>query len=325
LLLDDANLVPGKDKLLSVVAWIDGAQTVIFHGPITGRKVDLKHGGSGSVLELSATDRRVELDRQCQNCDSHSGTVDIIVGKLLKPLACAKLEVESFSKVRYQADSSPLNQTESNLATLKKLGALVNAEFWLDWKLAGTRIVETAHFASQPKRNDSAAGGFSYVLPIDQAKKPSLKMNTGDAKSTLLSFSSDRKSEVPQQSGKISRIDPRTGEIKSSQVMAPSTKPLGVSAPKQAITSSVLSAGGIESARTKAEAALNDASWIVEAQAETSAFALQSLLRPRFIVDVSGTGVPDDGEYLVWSVEHQITPLEHRMKLSLKRNAVGGK
>ncbi|MGC4067379.1 MAG: hypothetical protein QM784_22590 [Polyangiaceae bacterium] len=48
-------------------------------------------------------------------------------------------------------------------------------------------------------------------------------------------------------------------------------------------------------------------------------------MRPRFVVDVSGTGKQDDGEYLVWAVDHQITPAEHRMRLTLRRNAQGGK
>jgi hypothetical protein len=323
-LLDDDNLVPGKDKTLSVVAWIDGTQSVIFHGPITGRKVDLKHGGAGSSVELTATDRRVELDRTCRKYESHSGSVGNIVEGLIGNLRQAKKDVDPFSKIQYKKGTGPLNQTVSDLALIRKLADAVNAEFWLDWELKGDSIVETAHFKSPTKPKEGKVFGMSLPLPIAGAKKAQLKMNSGDGTSTLLSFTSERKSEVPQKSGTIFRVDPRTGELKSSEVK-PSTKRLGSDPPKQEISCEVLSAGGVENARDKAEAALNDASWITEATAETTVFALCGLVRPRTFVDVVGLGDTESGEYLVWSVNHTITPAEHRMKLSLKRNAVGGK
>jgi hypothetical protein len=323
--LDSGELIPGKDQMLSVVAWIDGTQTVIFHGPITGRKVELKHGGPGSSLEVSATDRRVQLDRKCRKFKTWSGTVDFIVGSILTEHKFASQKVESFSKLRFSPESSTLNQSISDLALIKKLGATVSAEFWIDWTLAGGRIVETAHFSTQPKRNDSKGGGFGLSLPIDQPKKPSLRLNTGDPKSTLLSFSSERKTEVPQQSGTIMRIDPRTGEIKSTRVDQPSTKPLGKKPETPKVECEVVTAGSVEEARQTTEAAINDASWLVEAKAETTVYSLCGLLRPRFVVDVNGTGKQDDGEYLVWAVDHQITPAEHRMRLTLRRNAQGGK
>lgn len=323
--INDEDLVPGREKLLSVVAWIDGTQSVLFHGPITGRKVDLKHGGSGSTLEITATDKRVQLDRQCRKYESHSGTVDQVVKRLLKTLKHCTPDVESFDKIRYRADSGPLNQTVSDLTLIRQLAAAVSAEFWLDWKLSGESIVETAHFASRPKRNDSKGFGIPISIPLISPKKSVLKLNTGDAKTSLLSFNSDRKTEVPQQSGVILRVDPRTGEIKNSMVNAPSTKPLGDAPPQPEVTNEVLSAGGVESARDKAEAAINDASWFVEAQAETSVFALGDLLRPRAVVTVDGVGKPDEGDYLIWSVNHRITPTEHQMQLTLRRNAVGGK
>ncbi|MGC4067378.1 MAG: hypothetical protein QM784_22585 [Polyangiaceae bacterium] len=204
--LDNGDLIPGKDQMLSVVAWIDGTQTVIFHGPITGRKVELKHGGPGSSLEVSATDRRVQLDRKCRKFKTWSGTVDTIVGSILTEHKFASQKVDPFSKLRFSPESSTLNQSISDLAMIKKLGATVSAEFWIDWTLAGGRILETAHFSTQPKRNDSKGGGFGLSLPIDQPKKPSLRLNTGDPKSTLLSFNSERKTEVPQQSGTIMRV-----------------------------------------------------------------------------------------------------------------------
>jgi hypothetical protein len=285
----------------------------------------LKQGGPGSTLEISATDRRVQLDRQCRKYEVWSGTVDSIVTRILSPLKFGKLDVENFSKLRFSPGTGTLNQSVSDLALIRKLGAAVNAEFWIDWNAKSGSIVETAHFATQPKRNDSKALGFSLALPVDQPKKPSLRLNTGDSKSTLLSFNSERKTEVPQQSGTILRVDPRTGEVKSSRVDTPSTKPLGEKPKTPKIECEVLSAGTVEEARGKAEAAINDASWLIEAKAETTAFGLCGLLRPRFVVDVTGTGKQDDGEYLVWAVDHQINPAEHRMKLTLRRNAQGAK
>lgn len=322
-LIDDKRLLPTVNKSISVVAWIDGTQTVLFHGRITERKVDLKHGGSGSTLELSASDRRFELDRNCRNFVSHSGTVSSVVMRILTDHKFSKLDVESFDQLQFNKESTPLNQTVSDLSMLQKLGGTVGAEFWIDWKLEKTRIVETAHFGTQPKRNDQPGGGLGFSLPIDQKTKPTLRLNTGDPDSSLLSFSSVRKSEVPQKSGKVTRVDPRTHQLKTTQVTQPSVKPLGGKPPASEVQCEVLTPGGVEIARAKAEAAYNEASFVIEATGETTAFGICGLVRPRHIVNVDGTGKEDRGEYLVWAVEHKIDPAEHRMKLSMRRNAVG--
>ena len=71
------------------------------------------------------------------------------------------------------------------------------------------------------------------------------------------------------------------------------------------------------------ESALIDASWIVNARAETTVHALGSLIRPRQVVKVEGTGAVDDGDYFVWKVTHTIDTADHKMAMELRRNAVG--
>ena len=51
--------------------------------------------------------------------------------------------------------------------------------------------------------------------------------------------------------------------------------------------------------------------------------ALGSLVRPRQVVKVEGTGAVDDGDYFVWKVTHTIDAADHKMAMELRRNAVG--
>ncbi len=158
------------------------------------------------------------------------------------------------------------------------------------------------------------------------AKATQLAMNTGDSTATLLSFTSERKTEVPQQTGDMSRVDKGTGDVKSTSVDKPKVKPLGNAVKGPAVQCELVTAGGIETARLKSGAALDDACWsFIEATAETNAYVLCGVIRPRTVTTVSGIGAPDEGDYLVWSVSHQITPAEHSMSVTLRRNATKDK
>jgi hypothetical protein len=50
---------------------------------------------------------------------------------------------------------------------------------------------------------------------------------------------------------------------------------------------------------------------------------LKAVLRVGTIVSVQGIGTLYAGNYLVWSVRHNITPDSHKMSFVLVRNAAG--
>jgi len=321
-LLNDSRLVPGKGRLISVLATFDGATTCLVHGIVTDRKTELKEGGPGSSLEISGKDRRIEMGRNADQRGPLNGTVGLILLPIFGRYHF-KPDIEQADTTLYSDLTQSLNQTHSDLELVTKLAAEQGFEFWIDAATGpGGLIIETAHFRSSPPRNK----GVPLSIPprlIAPPDLPVLKMNSGDGKSTLLTFSSARVSEVPTASGGVSRINSDTGELERTRVDQPSLSPLGKRPPAPTNKRPVLSPGNAQEAQRRQDAALIDASWVVKANAETTVHALGAIIRPHEVVTVKGTGSVDDGDYFVWSVTHHIDPADHKMRCELRRNAVG--
>jgi hypothetical protein len=321
-LLDDQRLVPGVDRKVSVVAVVDGAPSCLVHGVITDRQTELKQGGAGSSLVVSGKDRRVLMGRNGDQRGPLNGTVSLIVVPILARYDFIP-DVEQGDSTVYSDFTTSLNQARSDLELVNKLAAEQGYEFWVDASVGpGGTILETAHFRSSPPRNK----GLPLSAPLQLIAPPDptvLKMNTGDDRFTMLSFSSTRVSEVPNASGAMSRINPDSGDLERSRVDSPSLDPLGTQAPSPINNRPIVSPGDAQQAQRRQDAALIDASWVIKAKAETTVHALGGLLRPHDIVTVQGTGSVDDGTYFVWSVTHHIDPADHRMHCELRRNAVG--
>ena len=74
----------------------------------------------------------------------------------------------------------------------------------------------------------------------------------------------------------------------------------------------------------RAESLLREAGWFVRCEGEVDVSRVHTVLRVGSIVQLEGIGAIHSGKYLVWSVRHIITPVAHRMRFVLQRNAVGG-
>jgi len=324
-LLNDDRLVPGKDRKVSVLVSLGNATSCLVHGFITDRKTDLKEGGPGSSLEISGKDRRVEMSRNGDQRGTHRGTVDLIVAPILEHYFDIA-DVESGATLKYSEEGNSQQQTNSDLEFVTHLAGEHGYEFWIDYQvepgLAGqVGIIETAHFKSSPPRGQ---GVLSNVIPLLAPKdSPILQMNRGDGTSTLLTFSSSRVSEIPKLTGQIARVDVDFGEVRTTSLDRPSLNPLSQDLPVPKHSRQVVTAGSIEDAQQRNDAALIDASWVVKSTAETTVHALGALLRPHDIVQVTGTGSVDDGQYFVWSVAHHIDPADHKMRCEIRRNAIG--
>ena len=320
-LLNDPRLVPGQDIRLAVLATFDNVTTVLVQGVITDRKTEVKEGGPGSSLEVAGKDRRILMGRNSDQRGPLNGTVALIVLPIFGRYNFVP-DIEQGDSELYSDETKSLNQAHSDLELVTKLAADHGYEFWIDAQLAGPTIVETAHFRSSPPRNKGAPPS----LPIQLVAPPDptlLKMNSGDGRSTMLHFSSQRASEVPNASGSVSRINPDSGDLEHTSVDKPSQDPLGQAPPAQTNNRPIVTPGNAQDAQRKQDAALIDASWVIKANAETTAHALGGLIRPHQVVNVQGTGSVDDGTYFVWSVTHHIDPADHKMTCELRRNAVG--
>lgn len=261
------------------------------------------------------------MDRNYSDYGAHSGAVPTIVTGLFAKHGFVP-DVEFVQSDIYTPLTKSLNQTASDLALVNRLAAQHSVEFWIDWQLIpGGKVIETAHFRSQPPRG--VGGGLLSGIPILGGGAVEFRMNTQDASNTIMNFRSRRRADLPNRSGSVRRVDVDTGRIESTQVTEPSQPPLGEPFDNVAIERSVLSAGTASDAQRRAEAALNDAGWSVEAYAETTVYQLGGLVRPRQVIKVSGLGSVDDGEYFVWAVQHCADEAGHQMNVELRRNATG--
>lgn len=328
-LLDDARLNPGDpDTEVTIVAHLNGESHVLAHGIITERKVNLVEGGPGSSLEINCQDRRRVMDRQPHSAP-HEGTASQIAERILSSYGFETDVTET--EIQYEEDKGTLNQAEeTDLAFVTKLAGRNGHRFWIDWEVgagfAGFELTETAHFKPSPPQPETNGLGFVAPLLLAPEATAELKLNVGDGCSNVASFELHSNAEAPNQSGPIRRVNADDAEVAESSVPEPTTEKLGEqpTAPSQARERRLVTAGDAQEARVRSQAALNDASWSVQATAETTVQALDAFVAPHQIVKVSGAGVLNSGDYFVKAVTHTVDPAAHKLRIELLRNALGG-
>ncbi len=305
--LDDDRLQPGQDHLMTVLIVVDMVPTVISHGIITERRLEIADGGAGSAMELVSTDRRILMDRKCRGSNLGLGPAAGIVTAMLAQYGFVP-QVVLFDQAVFVPLMNTLNQGISDLALIQALAGQHDAHFWIDWSLFP---VEVAHFEATPSLT-SLAG----------LTRTTLSANAGVGKSTMGRFRSQWVSEMPNATGNLWRVDIDSGKLVGGSGPSATVPRLGDKPDGPDIECQVLSAGDLAEATRRQIAALNDASWVVRAEAESSVRALGSLVRPREVVTVAGVGAVDSGDYFVDSVRHRISTTDHLMNIKLRRNAV---
>lgn len=328
-LLDDPRLNPGDpDTRVTIVAHLNGESYVLAHGIITERKVNLAEGGPGSSLEIVCQDRRRVMDRKPYS-KAHEGTAGQIAEQILRTY---EFETDvTDTEIQYEEDKGTLNQAEeTDLAFVTKLAGRNGHRFWIDWEvgtgLTGFELTETAHFKPSPPQPQRNGLGFVPPLLLAPEAAAELKLNAGAGCSNVASFELHTNAEAPNQSGPVRRVNSDDGEVAESSVPGPTTEQLGErpTAPPQARERRLVTAGDAQEARARSEAALNDASWAVQATAETSVQALNGFVAPHQIVTVSGAGALNSGDYFVKAVTHTVDSAAHKLRIELLRNAFGG-
>lgn len=324
-LLEDERLTPGRDDItVSILAFIDDASHVLVHGLITERRIGLVEGGPGSFLEIVGQDRRALMARERRTA-SHTGRASDVVTRILRSYDFSPDVADT--EIQYEEDGNTLNQTGDDLGFVTRLAARNDARFWLTWSAtrapSGLGISETAHFRPSPPRRQGPGGQTVPVLLAPQLG-PSLRLNSGDGCSNVESFELSSTFESPNQSGRITRINASNGQLEVTEVASPTTPPLGSDAlPQRTRTRQLVTAGGAQEARIRTQAAINDASWAVQATAQTSVHALLGIPAPHDVIRVTGGGRLNSGDYFVKAVSHTIDPSNHKLRIELLRNALG--
>jgi hypothetical protein len=328
-LVDDDRLKPNDpDTEITVISVVNGESICLVHGVITDRQISLSEGGPGSFLDVIGQDRRVVMDRE-HRFKAHEGSTSEIVEEILEEYNF-ETDVDG-PELEFEEDTHTLNQTSSDLRFITELAGAHGARFWVDSEVStslfgGFEVTETAHFKPSPPIPSDSGLGFSIPLPplLSSSDTLELKLNQGGETSNILRFELMENSEAPTGSGEIQRISADDARANDSEVESTAEKLGEVEQPGQTRTRQVVSAGSIEEAELRNEAALNDASWRIQARARTTTHAIGGVVQVHDKVKVSGAGKLTDGEYFVRAVTHMIDPAQHRLDIDLVRNALGG-
>ena len=232
-----------------------------------------------------------------------------------------------------------LNQRSTDAAFIRQIARQNNLHCWIEYtcRLNGMgptgqslKVMEKANLKSSPPRPKDAPAG---PISVDRIKlvptvTVTLRVNVDKEQcQNVTAFDLTMNPERPnrftgraiddsdRQNHPTSVTDPQPVIRRGGQRFAGSQKPRDVC---------ITTAGNQEELQSKAEAALTEAGWFVEATASTTAHMLGGVLVPHDVVEVEGLDRMHSGPYQIKAVTHVINAAEHFMDLELRRNAVGG-
>jgi hypothetical protein len=329
--IDDEELQPWSGKtvaLLASAATRDGTPRwhCLAAGLLTEKKVRYAPGGAGTMLELRGEDHTTLLDRDAEN-GRQFATVPDLVRSLLEPhFPPGGVRVVAPDLAR-RSDENLLHVRGNQRTFLSRLAGRCDVRIWVETTCEGTPtaavVDRIAHFEPVPPR--SATGGLPTLVP-DAGLEP-LDVS-GDECRSVDRFETTVTGRRPNRAAPVHTVDPSTGRSVATPVEGPSVPTLGpqdarVGGPRPA--SLAPDVGVTPDERELAhQAAVNDAAWFVEAEAETTVARYGDVLRPGQQLALQGSGRRNDVTYLVQGIEHRIDAADHTMTLTLVSNAQGG-
>ncbi len=330
-------------QMITIAVQVGDAMKCLVRGPITNIKSSVMLGGPGSWYEVRGQDRRVELDRRSVRrawTGRASDAAGTILGSKFDQVDAQETRiVYGGQRVRGQPSTSTLNQRATDAAFVRQIARQNNLHFWLehDCRLnaldpggQSLKVVEKANFKASPPRPKDAPAG---PVPVDQIKlvpTVTVKLRVNVEKEQCQNVTAFELTTDPERPNQFvgSAVDDRDLSEPSTSVTDPQA-PInaggrrfgGCQVPRDV---SITTAGNQDELNARAESALTEAGWFVEATASTTAHMLGGVLMPHDVVEVEGLGPVDSGAYQVKAVTHVINAADHFMDIELRRNAVGG-
>jgi phage protein D len=338
-ILNDPLLLPsflGVDNELALIVFDHKIPKCLIHGPIEERAFDGRAGGPGSLLTVTGSDRTIVMDRVDQQI-AWRGTESLTVTAIVTAHKLAPSDIEA-TTVPYDDVHGLLLQTSSDLTFVRELARKNGFNFWLTAEVAplpaapGSTVVDVAHFRTAPPRLRPTAPPSPPLAT--QTALPILRLNAASEsipglQTTINRFESTTNTEVPYVVTGY-RLDENTGVVvpivvarNPANSVPFGSVPIEAAAPRVPPTLQISGAGGVLEANTRAEAALAEAAFFVNASVETTREAAGALIEPNMFVRVEGVGGVDQGQYWVDAVTHTIDASCHRMSVQLRRNAQG--
>jgi hypothetical protein len=336
------------EQMITIAVQVDDVTTCLVRGPITNVKSSIKLGGPGSWHEVHGQDLRVKLNRKCV-FHVGVGKASVLAKEILDGKANGvkfdRIDVEE-TRIVYggtlkggEPTAPTRNQRYTDLAFISRIARDCNLHFWIEYTCqrngldpAGEslKVEEQANLKSSPPRPKDAPAG---PIRVDQIKlvptvAVTLRVNVDKEQcQNVTAFDFSMNPERPNQfTGtaindtdakpySVSPVDPQSTIVKGGQRFAGCKEPRDLC---------ITTAGNQEELQCKAEAALTEAGWFVDATASTTFHMLGGVLLPHDVVEVAGLGEEHSGPYQVEAVTHVINAADHFMDIQLRSNAVGG-
>ncbi len=305
-LLGHAGIGPGSEIAVKVPA--QGRTHVLVKGPVHGQRIRIVHGGAQSWVEVCGSDRSIELDREVKARVWDGVRSSDVVREIIKPLGF-KADIED-TRDQHEERRHTLVQADTDLRFVRRLGRRYGFLFWLTTDEAG---LSTAHFRRPP------LGGTATAQLVINRHEP--KQSTIAALD--IAWDVERSTRVDALQLGLNDKNVIDGSVSESPLVALGARALSAVAGGARSTQVVAAVDGVDDLAQRAEAALIQEGWFVEAACETSLNALGRLVRAHTLVEVQGAGLVHSGKYLVASVRHAINTEGHVMDLKLSRNAWG--
>lgn len=331
-------------QMIVIAVNVGDEMKCLMRGPIIDIKCSVMLGGPGSWFEIHGQDRRIEMDRKCKKRCWRGLESEAAATVLRDEYKFRKICIQTTSKCYGGAPGNgepileTLNQRDTDEAFLRQIACRNNLHFWIEYECGrngldrtgeSLDVVEIANLRSSPLRPVDA----KKMLCEEQIKLKSkvdvaLRVNVQKEEcQNVTAFDMTVNFERPSQfQGCV--INERTGK---KQTVAPlDRQPPQTKGGKRIINCNferdlcITTAGNVEELQRKAESALTEAGWFVEATASTTAHMLGGLLLPHDEVEIEGLGDEHNGRYQVKAVTHVINPADHFMDAQFRRNAFGG-
>lgn len=324
--VDDTRVQPDRpDRTVSVVVTVrtgHGEQTsCLIRGVVTRIETQYTRGGAGSRVLIEGEDRSVLLDRD------HTGSAEFRrasdSARALAEDVFDDLEIED-SAVEYP-ESNPLRPGGNIRDYLNTVAGRSGMRLWVrpDFQPGPSPIRDTFHFGYMPPRGGSAFPPAPTPLVAD-VETDFHAVSSEPCRGGTFKVSTT--GNHPTEAGTVSGIDDRRGERLDAEVSDSEEVTMGARpATSSGVRATLPIHTGVSIAEREAalRAALDDASWFVTAEAETTVDRFGELLRPGQILNVVDVGRLDRGPYFIKRVRHDIDAASHRMHLELMRNARG--
>lgn len=334
---DGAPFVMGASQLqpeqvITIAVKVEDEIHCLVRGPITEIKCSVMQGGPGSWFEARGQDRRAEMDRQCFQFAWEGRASD--AARQIVDSYGFRGEVEETS-IRYGQETQTLNQRATDLDFIKQIARQNNLHFWVtyDCRINGLNplrqtltVDEIANVKSSPVRNGLGSVPLPQI-PLVPSTDVSLRVNVEqDQCPNVTSFELDEDRERPTsfRGSAVNDHDLRTDSTSAEDVQ-PAIR--GGTDRLTALTGierrvCITTAGNSQELQNRAESALTEAGWFVNAQASTTLHMLKGVLAPHEVTEIAGLGPRHSGPYRVKQATHVINAAVHAMDLVLQSNSV---